>query len=281
MATHRALKGFFSKIGQQNIWGQLVYKRSHKALKSINRGGKNLFQIVGVARSGTTLLSVGINSHPKALCLLEPYLSWFEQGHFSFSDVDSFSSEKWLKLNRRLPHESIKLLCRDSTYKSIGFKETFRGPNHVTFPTSNFLIKNAREMGVDKTIAIIRDPRDNWVSVTSRFDDTSENHIEDFTNTWNMFCQWVVDQDIFVIKYEQLVKDPERIYNNIMSYLDMEFNKITLHPYRTNGYGDIRAKEGGAVFTSSVGRYIKALNHQDTNYINDRCGGFMTEFSYR
>lgn len=260
----------------RNVWGKGVYFLTSKALKKYGRQGKKIFQIVGVPRSGTTMLSMAIDGVDNAACITEPYLSWLTTGHIDYK-------EKTGKVTRSYssPHKLIKKLIQNNDLECVGFKETFRLMSHPTVPTEDFIISNYRSGSLDRTIAIIRDPRDVWSSVVSRYSDRNGiPSLEFVCKTWNVFSQWVIDDDVYFVRYEDFVLNPSGVFMDVAQYLGLSenFEELIIRP--SIGYGDERAARGGKIFSSSVGKYKNNLNAGEAEDIERLCLELMEQFDY-
>lgn len=238
--------------------------------------GARVFQVVGIPRSGTTILSVALNAHPDVVCLIEPFLSYLKSGSLNCPD-----SEGNTDMRRDRPHEVIAELRRRPNLKWVGFKETFRLAHHRLFPNAGFIRANTREGVVDATIAIIRDPRDVWVSTLTRYEWSKKLPLDrNFTDSWNAFVEWTLEDKVHRVRYEDLVDDPMEVMEGIAKHLGIEPRKSMMKPPAVRGMGDDRGEEGGELFTTSVGRYRRELNPGPRAFIEAHCASGMREFGY-
>mgnify|MGYP006304499563 CR=1 FL=1 len=234
--------------------------------------------IVGSPRSGTTLLASLIDNHCDAICLIEPYLSWLQTGRFE----SNYLMESNVGLYGLFPpHRFIAYLCENSSFQAVGFKETFRTKNHPTFPSEDFIRKNRYIDGVDKTLVIIRDPRDIWLSVVRRHSkyENDRKTLGELLDAWNRLCLWIESDSLDYIKYEDLVQNPQSLYS-ILEVLDLDFSEEILDNSPKRGFGDQCAQEGKGIFQSSVGRYEDELKPEIENLITSRCNPILARFGY-
>ena len=269
-------------LGLSKAWSELIgsYAMSSNALKAIPRHGKTIYQVVGLPRSGTTVLAASLENRRDTICLIEPYLSWLTRGYFEFTGRKN-PAERMRMVYNKPPHQFIKAICEQNELSFAGFKETFRDRSHPTFPTESFIMRNVQEKCVDATIAIVRDPRDVWVSVITRFEETRDTPLTDeFTDCWNKFCQWALDEPVLLVRYEDLVTEPELTFQSICCYLGTTFSPSMLEWSEKKGFGDRRAQSGGRIFISSVGRYKEGLNLQAQRFIEVRCETLMARLGY-
>jgi hypothetical protein len=253
---------------------------SHKLAK-LKRHNQKLFQLIGIPRSGTSILSVALDSHPDIICLSEPYLSWLQGGRFQLScSAEHLMNDTMTHLP---PTDVIQQICRSlpSTNQRVGFKETFRDLSHPTFPSQPFLMKNAQYQSVEFTIAILRDPRDIWVSTQTRFEGIRYELDQSFTDCWNTFAQWILNQNIFYVRYEDLAHNPAQTLQTVCQYLDRPMHSSILAPKPNKGEGDQTAFAGGSLSSRSVCRYKDELDPISRAYIETACATLMTQFDYQ
>src|SRR6266851_2294276 len=85
-ASYKIAKRVLSKLG---LWESLSLAWLHdvRRLASVSRGDKCIFQILGVPRSGTTVLAAKLSNHPRMICLNEPFLVWRETGEITITQT--------------------------------------------------------------------------------------------------------------------------------------------------------------------------------------------------
>jgi len=284
LATGRKI---FQLAHADRKWQRLT--RDHvmdsKALASVDRNGHKLFQVVGMARSGTTLVTRMLDSNAQMICFSEPYHSWYMRGFFSKLDG--------LNIYRKSPTTVLQSLCYSDKEKYIGFKETFRdieGRGHA-LPTEKFIRGNF-SIGTDFTIAIIRDPRAIWCSLVEK-DRTRSDWAKDlkmseltlskrFTDTWNVLVQWIMEENVFHLKYETLAIDPTDCFAKITSYMKSENTGYTLEVNKApkSQVGDRRALSNSKVFSTSVEKFRSVITEEEHEFILQECGKLMKACGY-
>jgi hypothetical protein len=276
----QVLTKVFTRLGLIGIWQRSLskYALNSKHLGNIPRNGKKIFQLVGLPRSGTTLLASIIDNHPNAVCLIEPYLSWIRRGVFDINLPGDGEILSGYKIQH--PDRYIEYLCSNTMLHVIGFKETYRTQNHP-IPTASFLMKNARFRYVDDTIVIVRDPRDAWVSALTRSENTflSFADLEEYVCALKGLLDWIIKDHLFVLRYEDLVLEP-CLVKDVIDKLGLSFQKSILKLREKEGFGDIRAQSGGPIFSSSIGRYKEYLESDLLGYIEDNSTEYLTYFGY-
>jgi hypothetical protein len=234
----------------------------------IDRSGKTLWQLVGVARSGTTLLSGLVDQQPDVLCLSEPFRSWVMRGG------SLYSGGLWTGHPSRL----IEELCRTRPERCIGFKETFYTSEHRhSLANEHFFRRNAANGIV--TIAIVRDPRDVYASVEAAVGSRPDVP-ERFTRTWVAFAEWAREAAASLVTYEELATSPAPAMERVCDALGIECHAPQTDLAARSGEGDARALRGGSVSSDSIGRFADRLDAAKVAQIERRCGDVMESFGY-
>ena len=281
VAAYYVGRRVFTAIGLDAYWNKWWASKylNSRMLGIISAPGVTTFQITGVPRSGTTLLGACIDNHSKAICLLEPHRGILERGGFKLGLPESLGSgypAEWTKH----PAGLLKRLSASAQFACVGFKETYLDSRYYPLATDEFLKRNLADGYVDKCIAIIRDPRDSWVSVLTRFGEAPHAPGVEFVETWNSFAAWLLDDAVFFIRYEDLVTDPERTLRSVCVELGLEFEAGMTQRRSRQGVGDRRALEGDTISSDSVGRYAKELDADYRRFIESHCQTLMNKFGY-
>lgn len=140
-----------------------------------------------------------------------------------------------------------------------------------------------------KMVQLLRDPRDVAVSVASRgWSKTLEQTCKEWqdsarlaqTNTHKYAGSYVV------VRYEDLVKNPEAIARQICQTLEMDYSPEMLamqghHGWRgSNSYfDDIGYKQQG-ISSSGLGRFVDLLDPEHLKFIQDRLWNEMNCWNY-
>jgi len=253
----------FNKIIREK-WAAFRYLRVKVDKKNSSKDTK-LIQIVGLPRSGTTLLASILNNHDDAICLVEPYLSWLSSKQVLPPKDNLIFNHSQLSLP---PNDVINSLVKSEKYRIVGFKETYRTKRHKTFPSRSFLEKNQKEKRVDFTLVILRDPRDGWASVVKRHSkyESDFEALSEYVFAWNKLIEWIVSEKIRYVKYENLVRAPKETISNFDELgLDWETELTRVNP--TTGFGDATAQEGGKINTKSIATYSDVLTKEVIHFI--------------
>jgi hypothetical protein len=266
----RASRRMSYRAGLQTPWQGLAHREvwSSSPLARIDRSGKTLFQLSGVARSGTTLLSGLMDQQPDVICLAEPFRSWFLRGS------SLYGGGEWTRHPSRLVEE----LCRVRPETCIGFKETFYTADHRHGLANEHFFRRNAAAGV-LTVAIVRDPRDVYASVEASVGSRAAVP-EQFTATWIAFARWARDAAACLVTYEELATSPTDVMERVCGALGTEFHAQEVSVAPRSGEGDSRALRGGAVSTDSIGRFAERLDAAKVAQIEGACGEVMASFGY-
>jgi hypothetical protein len=267
----RASRGVSRRPGLRPAWRQLAHRDvwSSTPLSGIDRSSKTLFQLAGVARSGTTLLAGLVDQQPDALCLSEPFRSWVLRAG------SLHSGGEWTGHPSRLVEE----LCRTRHEPAIGIKETFYTSDHGHGLANEHFFRRNASAGI-VTIAIVRDPRDVYASVEGAVGARVEVP-ERFTKTWLAFAVWAREAAACVVTYEELVTSPTPVMERVCQGLGIECRTPDAAVAPRVGAGDPRALRGGSVSTGSIGRFAERLGPAKVAQIERVCGEVMKSFGYQ
>ena len=281
-----AFRIFHSTLSKLGFWDSFAqtYLRDGRRLRSIPRNGKCLFQVVGVPRSGTTVMAAKLSNHPRIICLNEPYLIWQRKGEMAMTPAQQARGLP-ARVRGKTPQGLLRELCENPELQFIGFKETFRiRQPHGHYPNDQFLQAIDRAKAVDKTIAIVRNPKDVWNSHRKKQlkskPGASVQLTTAFTDNWNAYARWVRDGRLFVLKYEDMVADPHREFIRMTDYLGAAFLPEMLDGMAAESAGDAPKPHERALFTTSVGGNLHDLREEEHRLISGQCGEGMAHFGY-
>ena len=164
--------------------------------------------IIGVARSGTTILANYINSLENSFCFIEPHWSMklhnkideFYLPAINDPDHDLFHKEDNLPLDYLISEMENK-------YNIVGFKETYR-KSKDRFRDNTELIQNYIDSNLYTIIYILRHPYAVYNSI-KRFDRTpleTKKNFEDFISSYKGFLDLIVANRPVI--YEYFIENP-------------------------------------------------------------------------
>lgn len=279
MVCYSLCKRILLRLRLERVWLKLAHGYVYKRHPLPPDAGNNcLFQVVGMPRSGTTLITTILNAHDNILCLSEPFRQWFYRGEVEYA----LPGQDRVSLWKGHPSKLLIHLCQEKERGLIGFKETYVGG--TDFQSTDFFIQRNHNLGlVARTIAQVRDPRDIWASMlkSPKRTSTDPELIKGFAQCWNEFCAWIREQGVFFIRYEDLVTVPERELARLAEYLGIDYTDQLLHPAPILGAGDRKGREGGKIFSSSIGGHARRISAQDRDYLQQHCAEMMDTFTYQ
>ena len=185
----------------------------------------------GLIKSGTTLLQRILDHHPDVCCLTEQDLSHLLSLCKSENDAIEPLIGKNFKLIQYFPLIVKNLLKHNCNKKIIGVND------------NKFLLDNIDEIleifENVKMIFIIRNPFDSILSGWDHWqrlsklkvvstNETRNNFLLERAHTWNEVTTKILNsvndcpENIFTIKYEELVADKENIIQNICNFLEID-----------------------------------------------------------
>lgn len=203
--------------------------------KSGHLDGSAIF-IVGMPRSGTTLVEQILSSHPRVfggdeLNILPDIIekNLYKKDEFFFKNLNLIDKENLLKFGQEYI-KKIKTLSNESeritdklpiNFKLIGFIK-------LILPNS-------------KIIHCIRNPKDNCFSIFKNYFVNKNlnyaynlNEITGYFNLYNdLMSYWknILNDFIFDIQYEKIIENPEYHIKNLLKQCDLTWNKNCLKFY--------------------------------------------------
>lgn len=202
--------------------------------------------IVGMGRSGTTLLSMMLNSH--SMIAIAPETHYFarflnsrrygltDELQTVISDLQIDPEQFFSKIEKLDNHSHAAVfqlmltMYAESRNKMIWGEKT---PHHLLFVPE---IK--RYFPSSKIIHIVRDPRD--VSLSLRNVPWNKGSILNHATSWNAFMRLSdvyksrYQSDFLEVKYENLVKDPQQVLAEITDFLGVPFESQIITDFRKN-----------------------------------------------
>ena len=228
-----------------------VVKKQFEAIKNISIKLKNsllkhkystdkqIVFIVGMPRSGTTLLEQIISSHSKILSLGEPlHFPKTIKKFFPESATDLFekSFEDLNIKNVKNFIEHINDLYKFKIDSNIAVTDKLPF-NFIFIGLINFFIPNA------KIIHITRSPQDTCLSIYKNYFQGEfigfaydQKEIADYYNYYlNLMKFWGENRfNFYEIKYEDLVTDLEKEVKKIFNFINIDFEEKCLYYYKNS-----------------------------------------------
>jgi len=301
----------------------------------MNEFQENSIFICGHRKSGTTLMLNLLDNHPELsvypadsgffymyypVCEIENYssdekinvmvtkiignledelqnLSEKERGGIDF-DIENFKKDfiNFAKQNQLTPKDMLVSL-------SQAFKKNYKNsPSQTkwvekTTSTEIYALDVSNWFPKSKFIHIIRDPRDNWASLKSGWDDRYKN----FNDSKQRLIQSLIDrgklgmefakynEKIFgkekylIIKFENLTRNPRETLNEICDFLQIKFDKILLEPtvcgvnWKGNSFDGIEFR---SISDVNVTRWKERIDENEAKLIEYYFADIMKNFGY-
>jgi len=207
---------------------------------------KKRISIIGLPRSGTTILANVLNSLDDTICLSEPLWTFFKFGRLrNIGKVDF--SEHSKELSDFLP--SIYETFKESEYTNLCVKETYTDWHQESVETID------ETFPTDYTIFIIRDPKTTysswknikWTYGAPVFASGRFAKIKYFIDSFVVFNSYMdsklkSNENALVLEYEKLASEDglaylkEKLSGIVDIPLDLELKNIK------NGIGDPKAR---------------------------------------
>jgi hypothetical protein len=217
-----------------------------------------VFGILGLPRSGTTLLNNIFNTYQNSFCISEPHWANIlkpESVRVDKINIDCSNNDKI--------YENINNLVKvESKYKMGGVKETFR---EHQINSANYIFKSNY---VDLLIGIFRDPVsgfNGWLRTAWKgYYISPENYVKSYQSLYNTLSN-IKDKKVILLKYENICEEG-------VSYINKKIGgDITLPPInkikKTNfSFGDPLANSGGTIKQANTNNSNIPENIQ--NHIN-------------
>jgi tetratricopeptide (TPR) repeat protein len=219
-------KFFYNNL--KKTFNKEIYKKNTKV---INPEKTPIF-IVGMPRSGTTLIEQIISSHPKVFPGDEldflPNLIGLNFDNFNKVNIKDF---KKINLISKEYIKKLKIISNNSERVTDKLPINFQWIGLI-----KYMLPNA------KIIHCIRDPRDNCFSIFKNyFVNPKLNfayNIQELCDFYNLYSDlmnhWkkTIPNCVIDIKYEELIKNPESKIKSLIKSCDLDWNEQCLEYYK-------------------------------------------------
>ena len=179
---------------------------------------KNKILVVGIPRSGTTILTNFINSFDNCFCFIEPHWEYRMYKNTRFFKDEKLKGLFFLKYekNEKMPLDNAinKILKK---FDVAGFKETFRSAVYEQYDlkvVNDDLLKSYQHSGY-KLIPIVRNPLSIWNSF-QRNNPPSDSWAADlglFIENYCNFFDFIKPMNCII--YEKFIHYPQREFQKM------------------------------------------------------------------
>jgi len=267
--------------------------------------------IIGVPRSGTTLLRVLLDSHPNIAC--GPETPWLARAQCSIKKVYQFMSDDqfgYVKnfgisndIFRRQIGKWIHALFMDYAFSRGKQRWAEKTPDHSLeipflsdmFPDAFFihLVRDGRDVAC--STAILSDKHksiSSWHSKYLLMDENQvvDNTIENAALRWQRWLHKITtglqNLNSICIEYENLVSKPREVLQTIMLFIEEEYDEAMLnfaryqHDFPRWEWGSHDVRNSQLISSDSIGRWKRHLSPEMINKIEDMIGDTLNQYGY-
>jgi len=254
--------------------------------------------IGGAGRSGTTLLRVILDSHPRIACGPELKATVYVADMWrKFQTV----MRPGLAAHKISPEETNKILARtvlsflENYKKHTGKPRVAEKSPHNCFcfvPLANMFSKSP-------LIHVIRDGRDvvcsllsmDWrdmetgkkLEYTSNARKAAEYWVSAVTTARNSQKNPVVKRNYLELRYEELVQSPQVVLQTLFDFIKEPWDPVVLdyHKQQHNLFGESSADQvTKPLYTSAVKRWVNDLAPPDKETVKEVAGNLLVELGY-
>jgi hypothetical protein len=258
-----------------------------------------VFFIVGVPRSGTTLLSVFLNNHSNvyldkdAIAIRTIWLFKRLQG----KEIYSLEKEEWLlqeiKKDERLERFYLKkYFDKDKSIKQFVIESLTNIPQNKNI----IMIGDKSPDAIDslgelislfpnaKIIHVIRDARPNILSLVQRQYMDLQLAAQQWVD-WNIkglvAKEWLGNDSVHSVKYEDLLTKPKDTLKDVCTFLDVQFEPtmIRLEDSAATQHKDAYVQK--KIDISKLISWKEKLSEKEIQKIERICGGLMEYLGYQ
>jgi len=235
----------------------------------IDHKGKNLVFLLSMPRSGSTVLSLMLGSHPEICCPPEPWIVLALAEYFGLSNISSTPyGREWAEIaaiefllsaerkQRGALSKALRVIGNTSHLDAItAARQTLQAAYQLQLDVTGksvFIDKTPRYYAVlglieevfpkAKKIILLRNPLDIFASYKSTWEVnrsifTPEGvsvHTRDFCEGLFKFADYVsvTRDDVLVIRYEDLANDAEGSLRSACQFSDIDFSPSMLDYYK-------------------------------------------------
>lgn len=278
------------------------------------------FFVFGSGRTGSTLLASLLNNHEEVFLPSEQYalpyalMKWHLYRHLGWNSICKLVVHEFsrpinnLSWNISADLQSAILSSLESVPKEeqnfekivtaifsqygSQFQQSFSRYGDHSPVTSEFGELVAREFRDSPVIFMIRDPRDVVLSYQKLKDHNTQALPIPAAKKWlrsietlDKLKQIIPSEKLMIMRYEDLVNEPESTMRTCIQLLGLNFNSEILNRKESPdvlNVGDLpfHSNLGSGINTSSVGRWKNGLSNEILSDILPIVEGRMVEFNY-
>jgi hypothetical protein len=260
-----------------------------------NNKQPNIAFLIGMGRSGTTLLTNMLNSHvnlvatPENKFLIFTYHTFYKKNFNNISTINSFlkvfnyNLNKVISIWKPLPKVKEDLVgLRDKNFANVCKSVYLNYPFIGTKSEINYIIDKNPDYSLHidtlnkiyptaKYILLVRDYRDNILS--RKIHANKVTSIYDLAAAWNYYYNRIFksikkhDLSYHLIRYEDLVTNPKEILTNLCNYIGVNYSEemLSFQGLSKEIINHVKINENNKVYEK-----IKRMHSNLENQVNDK-----------
>ncbi len=278
-----------------------------------DHGSKGPVFVVGIVRSGTTLMSMMLSAHPAIAMAPDMHFinSWVQRHRhlelsrpadfdefwtafsrnerFCYLGIDADELRQYIEMNPPISFRGVYL----SILKAFAVSLHKKRSGEKTPFTANHLDTLFGWFPDARAIYMLRDPRavvNSLRKIPWLADVDVETHARSWANGVGRALANDDDQRILQVRYESLVHRPIEELERVCSFLDEEYSSVMLNDRVALRGWALRNRQGwershltaalGPVYDASVERWKRELAPVEVDVIEDCCGLVMQQAGY-
>lgn len=268
--------------------------------------------IIGVPRSGTTLLRILIDSHPNIAC--GPEAPWLARGAASIKNLYEFMANNTLGYVLNYGVSKDVFCCQFaawvdslfSAYAESHGKQRWaeKTPDHSLeipflaelFPDAYFvhIVRDGRDVACSTAIlSAERKSISEWHANNLLLDEgvTAINTIQNAARRWQIWLNRIeLDlkkvRNSYFLRYEDLVRMPEFELRRLMDFVKADYSPSMLdymkkkHDYPDWEWGSRDVKQSIEISNRSIGRWEKQLDQNAIIELETLIGATLKRYAY-
>ncbi len=233
---------------------------------NVKSKNKIVFGILGLPRSGTTLLNNIFNTYKNSFCISEPHwANILNPGSIKLDKIDIDCR------NNSEIYPNIKnLIDTNNNFIMGGVKETFR---HHQVESANYIINSSN---VDLIIGIFRDPVsgfNGWLRTAWKgYYISPQNYVTTYMSFFNTLSN-IKNKKVVMLKYEDVCDGGIDYINSKLQNI-VELSPINEVKKTNYVFGDPSANLGGKINTPNINNGNIDVNVRD--FINNHLSKIYT-----
>lgn len=272
-AANESKKRPFDPTSHSSVVSERIRYYTKDRVRSLPRAtydSSRIVLIVGMPRSGTTLVEQILASHPSvhgAGELMHLYNATLAAGRAVWSKGEPFP-HTWNHLSVNRANElAATYLSEIARINSTAVYVTDKMP-------TNYLVLGAAQLLLPqcKIIHCQRDPRDTCVScfftdfaIGNEFSLNLSHMASYYRDYQRLMAHWksVLDLPILDVRYEDVVADQESQTRRMLQFLDLPWNDQCLKPHKNNRFVATASRDQvrQPMYSTSVGRWKNYERH--------------------